>query len=528
MKPHAPFARTALAATVLAASLTIAGCGDKSAAKDDHGKKIVAVAQAHDEPESLTHFTDKSELFLEFPALVVGQSATFTAYLTRLADFKPFAQGKVAVVLSGGDAPEERFTVETPAVPGVFKPVVTPKSAGERELTLVVESNLGTLMHELGPVTVFADTSAAKSGHGDHDHGEEGILFGKEQQWKVDFATAEVVKGIARSAISATGTLRAQPGHEAQVVAPTSGILRSTQSFPRIGQAVRKGQVLAILGPRLGGDADQASLEAAAGKAQIAMEQARRERERMEVLFKEEAIPEKRLLDARANERIAHSEKQAAESRAQQLGGSGGIVLRSPIDGIVADVSAAAGAFVNEGAPLMHVANTATLWLDVRVPESEIGRLGTPTGAAFRIDGFERGFAIEAGKNGKLIVVGGVVDAQTRTVPVVFEFANPERALRLGLTARVQIFSGSGQGKPEVVLVPASAVQDENGAQVVYVQIAGNRFERRQVQTGSRDGERVAILDGLEPGQRVVSRGAYLVRLSTAKSASDGHAGHSH
>jgi RND family efflux transporter MFP subunit len=526
MKPHAPFAWTALATTVLA-SLFLAGCGDKSAAKDDHGAKAAAVAQAHDEPENLTHFTDKSELFLQFPTLVVGRPATFAAHLTRLADFKPLAQGKVTVVLSGGDAPEERFVVDALAVPGIFKPVVIPKSAGERELALIVESELGTLTHELGPVTVFANANAARAGHGDHAHDEDGIPFSKEQQWKVDFATTEAVKGSVRSSISATGTLRAQPGHEAQVVAPVAGVLRSTQDFPRIGQTVRKGQVLAVLGPRLGGDADQASLDAAAGKAQIALEQARRERERMEALFKDEAIPEKRLLEARANERIAQSEMQAAGARARQLGGGGGIALRAPIDGVIADVSAAAGAFVNEGVPLVHIAHTAMLWLDVRVPESNIGRLGTPTGAAFRIDGFERGFVIESGKNGKLIAVGGVVDAQTRTVPVVFEFANPERSLRLGLTARVQVFSG-GRNDTEAVLIPAAAIQDENGAQAVYVQVGGERFERRQVRVGPRDGERVAILDGLEPGQRVVSRGAYLVRLSTAKSASTGHAGHAH
>jgi RND family efflux transporter MFP subunit len=520
-------ARPVFAATFVALSLALVGCSDKSTPKDDHGKKPSAVAQAHEEPESLIHFTDKTELFLKYPTLVVGQPAGFAAYLTRLADFKALARGNVVVVLSGGDNPEERFVADTPTAPGIFKPVVTPKSAGERELTLIVESELGTLTHELGPVNVFADANAAKAGHDHHAHDEEGIPFSKEQQWKVDFGTTEAVKGIARSTISATGTVRAQPGHEAQVVAPAAGVLRLHSGFPRIGQAVKKGQVLAVLSPRLGGDADQASLDAAAGKARIAVEQARRERERMETLFQDEAIPEKRLSEARANERIALSEMQAAGSRARQLSDGGGISLRAPIDGIIADVSVAAGAFVNEGTPLVHIANTAMLWLDVRVPESEIGRLGIPNGAAFRVDGFDRGFAIEAGRNGKLIAVGGAVDAQTRTVPVVFEFANPDRSLRLGLTAKVQIYSASGNDA-EAILIPGSAVQDENGAQVVYVQVGGERFERRQVRTGPRDGDRVAVLEGLEPGQRVVSRGAYLVRLSTAKSASDGHAGHSH
>jgi len=331
--------------------------------------------------------------------------------------------------------------------------------------------------------------------------------------------------GMARTAISATGTIRAPSGSEAQLVAPTAGVLRAANGFPRIGQMVRKGQTLAILGPRLGGDNDQASLEAAAGKAQVAVEQARRERERMETLFKDEAVAEKRLLDARANERIAQSELQAATARAQQLGGAGGIALKAPIDGVVADVSAAAGAFVNEGTPLLHIANSDKLWLDVRVAESDIGRIGKPTGAAFKVDGYEQAFTIDAGRNGKLIAVGGVVDAQTRTVPVIFEFANPERSLRLGLSAKVQVFAGAEQAQnKDSVLIPASAVQDENGTQVVYVQIGGERFERRIVQTGARDGERIAVVAGLEAGRRVVSKGAYLVRLSTSTAAAAGHA----
>ncbi|MBU4003612.1 MAG: efflux RND transporter periplasmic adaptor subunit, partial [Gammaproteobacteria bacterium] len=126
----------------------------------------------------------------------------------------------------------------------------------------------------------------------------------------------------------------------------------------------------------------------------------------------------------------------------------------------------------------------------------------------------------------KLIAVGGVVDAVTRTVPAIFEFANPVGnggtggALRLGMTAKAQIFSG---GDKPAVLVPAGAVQDESGTQVIYVQTGGESFERRIVQTGARDGAHIAIVAGIEAGQRVVSQGAYLIRLSTSMAGPSGH-----
>jgi RND family efflux transporter MFP subunit len=518
---------------VLAAAVILAACSDKKPAATgqsghDHGAPSSAAAAAdhHEEAgEKITHFGDKTELYLEFSTLIVGKEAAFVAHFTQLANFKPLSTGKLSVVFSGGNAPEERFTADAPAVPGIFKPGITPKTAGERELTLVVDSPLGTLTHELGPVTVYADAKAAEASHGDHAHAEGGIPFSKEQQWKIDFATAEAITGIARPSVSATATVKAHPDGEARLAATASGVLHAAGSFPRVGQAVKKGQVLAMLAPRLGGDTDQATLEAGAGKARIALDQARRERERMESLFKDEAVAEKRLLDARASEGMAQAEADAAQARAGQAGGSAGkprgIAIRSPIDGIVADVAVAAGAFVSEGAPLFHVAKTTRLWLEARVPESDIGRLGAPTGAAFSVDGFAQPFVIEPGKNGKLIGVGGAVDATTRTVPVIFEFANPGGALRLGMTAKAQLFAA---GDKEAVLVPASAVQDESGSQVIYVQIGGESFERRIVQTGPRDGDKIAIVAGIESGQRVVSRGSYLVRLSTSKAGPAGHA----
>lgn len=511
-----------LTLTLSAAALAVfllSACGEKNAAKDDH--RAEAHADSHGESgEKLTHFSDKSELFVEFPALIAGQPATFVAHFTWLADFKPIVKGQLTVVLAGGTAPEERFTIDAPSVPGIFKPVVTPKTAGKRELTLIVESDQGVLRHELGPVDVFADDKAALAGHDEHE--DAGIGFTKEQQWKIDFATVEAVKGIARESVAATGTVKAQPDGEALLAAPVAGLLRAAGSFPRVGQAVKKGQVLAYLVPRLGGEADHATLEAAAAKAHIALEQARRERERMESLFKDEAVAEKRLLEARANEGIAAAEHDAARQRLKQLGGgSGGIALHAPIGGVIADVAVVPGAYVAEGAPLIHIANTGKLWLEARVPESDIGRLGTPSGAWFAVDGFSGNFTIDTGKNGKLVAVGGVVDAATRTVPVIFEFANPGRALPLGMSAKVQLFAG---GSREGILVPSSAVQDESGTQVVYVQAGGESFERRLVQVGTRDGERIEIKAGLEAGQRVVAKGAYLIRLSTSKTGPSGHA----
>jgi len=511
----------------LCAALFLTACGDagNKQAKDDSHAPAADGGHGHGGGgEKLTHFTDQTELFVEFPRLVAGEKSAFAAHLTRLADFRELAAGKVSVILSGGGLPDEVFATETPTQPGIFRPEALPKQAGERELAIEVATPEFTVRHLLGPVTVYADRKAAEAAGGEHDD-EGGIGFTKEQQWKVDFATAEVVKRPIRAAIAATGNLRARPDGEALLTAPAPGQVQTTGKFPQLGQAVKKGDIIAYLSPQLGGDTDMASLQADARKARVALDLAVRERSRMESLFKDEAVPEKRLLAARAAEESARAEFDAAQGRQGQYGGgAGGVPLRAPVSGTIVDVRVSPGAFVQEGALLFHIVDRRVLWLELRVPESESARLASPSGATFRVEGVEQGFEVIPGKNGRLIASGGSVDAVTRTVPVLFEFAQPDERLRIGMAIKAQLFAGAAR---EAVAVPTSAVLDENGVPTVFVMTGGESFERRPVRIGARDGDWLEIVEGLEAGQRVVTRGAYLVKLAATRTGEIGH-GHAH
>lgn len=509
---------------LLSAALVLYGCGDKNGAPGHDAKPTAEAEHGHGAGGvKITHFTDRSELFVEFPRLVVGEKSAFAAHLTRLADFRAIAAGKVTVILAGDGKPEERFSVDTPTQPGIFRPVAIPKQGGERAMSIEVATPEFTVTHALGPITVFADRKSADAAGGEHDEG--GIGFTKEQQWKVDFATAEIAKRPLRPAVAATGTVRARPDGEALMTAAMPGQIQTAGRFPQLGQMVKKGELLAYLVPRLGGDTDFASLQAGAIRARVELEQAERERARMESLFKDEAVPEKRLLAARAAEATARAGNDAAQQRVGQYGGGGGgMPLRAPVSGILADVRVSPGAFVPEGGPLFHIADRRVLWLELRVPESDAARLATPSGAAFRVDGVDQGFEITTGRNGRLIAVGGAVDAATRTVPVIFEFADPDPRLRIGMAVKAQVLAGAPR---DVVAVPATAVLDENGVSTVFVMTGGESFERKPVRLGVREGEWFEVVEGLEPGQRVVSRGAWLVKLASANTAQIGH-GHAH
>ncbi|MBO3706026.1 MAG: efflux RND transporter periplasmic adaptor subunit [Candidatus Accumulibacter sp.] len=509
----------------LCAALLLSACGDAGQQHAKDGSHPAAGDAGHGHApggEKITHFSERTELFVEFPRLVVGEKSAFAAHLTTVADFRALAVAKVSVILSGGGLPDEVFVNDKPSQPGIFRPEAQPQAAGERELTIEVATPEFTVRHLLGPVTVYADRKAADAEHGEHE--EEGIAFTKEQQWKVDFATAEVLQKPLRPVISATGSVRGRPDGEALMLAPAPGRVLAAGPFPVLGQAVKKGELLATFAPSLGGDADLATLQADAKKAAIELDLAQRERARMESLFKEEAVPEKRLLAAQAGEASARANLAAAQGRAGQYGGAGGVPLRAPVAGVLADVRVAPGAYAQEGSALFHIVDRSALWLELRVPEAEAARLATPSGAAFRVDGIGDSFEIVPGRNGRLIAVGAAVDPTTRTLPVLFEMTAPDARLRIGMAVKAQVFAGPAR---EAVAVPVSAVLDENGIATVFVMIGGESFVRQSVRVGVCDGDWVEVVEGLEPGQRVVSRGAYLVKLAASNTGQIGH-GHAH
>ena len=92
------------------------------------------------------------------------------------------------------------------------------------------------------------------------------------------------------------------------------------------------------------------------------------------------------------------------------------------------------------------------------------------------------------------------------------------------MAVKAEVYPGAAR---EVIAVPGSAVIDESGVPHVFVMTGGESFERRPVRVGTREGDWVEIVEGLEPGQRVVSRGAYLVKLAATKTGEIGH-GHAH
>jgi RND family efflux transporter MFP subunit len=497
-----------------------AGCG--------RSQEPPAVA-APGEPQglSVTRWTGKTELFAEYPPLVAGSTSRFAIHLTALDTFKPLTGGRVEVRLQGGSAQPEVFGVDGPSRPGIFGVDVKPSQPGKRELIVVLQAPGLTDEHRVGQVDVHPNAEAAHAAAASRRDEVPGISFLKEQQWTLDFSTAVVREQAVRESIRVPARLEARPGGAADVAAPLDGRLARVIDVA-LGSPVARGQELARLLPSPSAPGNLPQLQRERTEAQTALAVAMRDRERAERLTTAGAAPARRLEDARAVEdsaraRLTSAEASLAQFNAARSGGTaddGGLfILRAPVSGVIAARSAATGANVTAGTVLFRVVDAAQVHVVGDVPETEAARAHLARAAEIEMIG--RADRVPAGS---LLSVGRVLDLHSRTLPITFAFDNRTLGLPVGQAVFLHLLMDTTPPRP---VVPASALVDDAGRPIVFVQREGETFERRAVTLGPRSGDVVQIAEGVTPGDRVVTRGAYLVRLASLSTSVPAH-GHVH
>jgi len=480
---------------------------------DEHDEHANGGHGHHDEhgAHHLTAWSDTLELFVVQPALTANEAVDLVLHLTRLDGFRPY-DGEVHATVAG-----ERHEARRLA-PGTFRLHVTLPS-GDHDLE--VETDLGA-------VSVALRTDAP------HEHADGQIELTKEQQWSVRFATTEATRAELRPTVEVTGELTTPPGGSAHVHAPVAGRVSAPRGgLPSPGDAVRAGQLLATLAPTPSSPEDATRAGLAVVDAEARVEAARLELERARNLLAQQAVPARRVQDAERGLRVAEAALDASRraralyASAQRGSGRGGWRITAPIAGVVDAVDVSPGEAVDTNELLFRILDPETLWIHGDVPETWATRLHTSSDAAFQLVGDPRWRPLSLGEGGnaRLVNVARSVDPRTRTVAVVYELLSPsDDALRVGAAIRAALPVGEAQPG---VRVPRTAILDAEARSVVVVQVEGELFEERPVRVGVRDGEHVAIEDGVEAGERVVAEGGQYVRLAGLANSSVGH-GHVH
>lgn len=505
----------ALALLVLAG--VVAGCRPAPPAETTSEQEPPTIAE--------TIWSERTELFVEYPPLVAGAEAAFHIHLTDLSNFQPVREGRVVVRFEGDTI--ERFEVDAPSTPGIFN--VSLKTPAARRYQLAIEVHGAKLKDDLrvGTVTVYPDQQSALAAITTEDEGATSFL--KEQQWTLDFATARVDAMPRRQVVAVPATIEPRVGGSAEVRAPVAGRLSGVAGRAS-GTPVARGSILAeilVRNERLG-EAPVLRLELA--QAETALRLAREDLARVERLATAGAVPQRRLTESRAAHEMATARLKIAEeqlrhtelSRTGQGTGEAGerVVVRAPLGGLIAESNVTPGATVEEGQQLYRIVSLDRVYVVGAVPEQHLARITATTEAEVDVPGLAAPL-----RTTRLVSVGRVVNPERRSVPITFEIDNPPTAVAVGQGVGLRLIAAAAA--PEVA-VPADAVVDDGGQTIVFVQTGGESFERRPVRVGGpREGGFLQIADGLDAGERVVTRGAHLVRLAALSPQTPGH-GHVH
>ncbi len=511
------------------------GCKPPSTdAESDHGHSH-GDAHEHDEKTAqITIWTERYEVFAEHKAPIAGEATTFITHVSDLITSEPRREGMVKFVLHQGATTTEHPQA-APARPGIYLPGIIFPQAGDWQVTLLIPTD-GTNAHvDLGTIKVYADQHSAD--HADIPDAPEGVSFLKEQQWKILSRTEPATKRTLSERVRLPGRVRSKPGNSAVVTAPISGQLVSVPDQPMLvpGQAVVAGQLLGLLKPNFSEAAARvAEAESSFATAKAGLDQAEAAYARTRRLAAERAKSERELQEAELavqSARALHGAAAGLLGTFRQAGVTGStgaplqLELRAPIAGILSGVAAGPGEMLSTGQPVFSVLNPEIVWLEASVPEAFVPRLGAAANAVLEQSEAPGGFVPVTGDgHGRLLSVGLEVDAATRTVPLLYETSNREGRLRVGQNVTLHVETARVSN---AVVIPESAIVEEGDQLIAFVQISGETFDKRDIKAGARDTGFVQVLEGIREGERVVTKGAYAIRLSTLTGVIPAH-GHAH
>ena len=485
---------------------------------------------------TVTALGERFEVFPEIDVLAEGHTAMAHTHVTRLADFAPLAEGTVEIVLVDGYG-EQVFGADQPAAPGVFNVELTPQRAGQADLLFRIDDGNGVEEIPGGRVLVGTADHAeglvsAPSLPAGSDGGEP-VSFGKEQQWQGGFAAVWVEEGRLARSVAGVASFRPPAGGESTITAQVDGVVQppaGARSWPFVGRRVERNDPLFRVVPLVASERSLAALEGELEALATELESARSRSSRLGELLALEAVSEREVEEAGVRARTLEARHRAAErdlesARASREGGldGAGISPRAPFSGRIAAVTTTPGATVSAGDALARLVRTDVVWIEVALPPQDARRL---------MDAGLRGLVLEDPESGPVRVEGELslvsispeLSPRTGTVTVLIEAPGiAGTGFALGSTVAAQVLMA---GEESGIVVPASALVDDGGVPVVFLQLSGEDFQRQTVTVLGRQGDQ-ALVAGLTPGQRLVTRGGDAIRRSSLMASGEAH-GHVH
>ncbi len=514
-----------LTSLLLVALIACSKPGVDEHAGHDHGEEAV----------SLTTWTDDYEFFAEFsPNEDHSQNALI--HVTQLKDFKPLVDDHIAIIFES-ESDQVLFDQELElARPGIYSSAIElPETSEHYHVALRIGNEMFDLGHVAFDEHELEGLAESENGEHDHEHDAEAnennhntdikgeiVPFLKEQQWVADFNVYKSKVGDVRSVVYAIGQVIPHQQGLSEIVSPVEGYLNvnHNQNMVVVGARVKNGQILATLCPPIGRSNTWTERYLSFQRAEKNYQRAQELKKRQAISNTEfEQIEQDYLVEKAGFETLLNAYNITPDMNNKECMH---FYVKAPIDGIVSEMNIKPGQNIGAGDQMMTLVDPDVVWIHADLYEKEYYRLGKPDGATLELPGRDEKLHLDKNEI-KMINKGEIVEQETRTIPVLFQLQNKDRVLKIGQTLQMNIYSASDD---KAVIVPVSAILDEDIQKFVFVQHSGESFEKRLVKTGPVYKDNIAILEGLNPNERIVTKGTYLLKLATVTTAV-GHA-HSH
>jgi cobalt-zinc-cadmium efflux system membrane fusion protein len=356
-----------------------------------------------------------------------------------------------------------------------------------------------------------AGTNPEPNGSRIPDPASREIVLNPEMLSRAGIKTVAAMKGSATTSLHLPGVVQPNAYKNVDVTSLVSG--RLTQVKAELGQPVMLNEVLAtVYSPELA-DAQTAFITAKANRDAHGLKLTRTQRlyaigaasrEELEQMTAQATEMDRMLETARARLVLLG----IPEDKAQRLASPADVVttfdVKAPIAGVVTKRMANPGVNIDLSTALFTVTDLSTVWVVADLYERDFASVGVGSPVAITTMAYA-GLELR----GRVDYIDPQVQAETRTAKLRAEVPNGGNRLRFGMFVDVSI--GARTARP-VVMVPKDAIQSVGAKSVVYVSTAPGRFMPHEVTVGDTMGDHIAITSGVEPGDQVVTEGAFFVR----------------
>lgn len=356
------------------------------------------------------------------------------------------------------------------------------------------------------------DVHSHKDGHDHNQHAdEEHNHEGHNHEYK----TAKLELKDFNEIIKVSGSIQAAVGNEIALVASNSGTIHFAHSNIVEGSNISKGEKIFYIS---GDELAENNITVKYKQIKASFEKAKSDYERAKQLNHNKIISDKELEKSQLEYLKIKSEYEVISKTYSK--GKG--VVEAPVKSFVKEYYVEEGQYVAVGEKLACLIKQDKLQLKAEVSQKYLGSLSEIQSATFQLTNNNKVYRTQD-LNGKVLAYGKSVKSGSYYIPVVFEIDYQEEILP---GSYAQIFLKAKTIKNQIV-VPKSALIEEQENFFVYVETAHDQFEKRHVYLGSQDGKCVVIKKGLHKGETIVTEGVYFVKLASMSSALPAHS-HSH